>query len=186
MPRQSVEGIFDEATDAAVRRRWAVLAEAGLPSQASHRGQSNSPHLTLSVAERIPAAVEQSLVGLATGPGSGLALECRLGPLVLLGGRRLVVAHLVVPSEPLLRLQSAVAALMAGGEGVSDLALPGRWTPHVTLARGVDRGQLGAVVEALGRLDELEGAITSLRRWNPVERRVWTLGADPALPTMEA
>ena len=120
MPRQSVEGIFDEATDAAVRRRWAVLAEAGLPSQASHRGQSNSPHLTLSVAERLPAAVEQSLVELATGPGSGLALECRLGPLVLLGGRRLVVAHLVVPSEPLLRLQSAVAAAMAGGEGVAD------------------------------------------------------------------
>ena len=145
MPRQSVEGIFDEATDAAVRRRWAVLAEAGLPSQASHRGQSNSPHLTLSVAERLPAAVEQSL-----------------------------------------RLQSAVAAAMAGGEGVADLVLPGRWTPHVTLARGVDRGQLSAVVEALGRLDELEGSITSLRRWNPVERRVWALGADPALPTMEA
>ena len=75
---------------------------------------------------------------------------------------------------------------MAGGEGVADLVLPGRWTPHVTLARGVDRGQLSAVVEALGRLDELEGSITSLRRWNPVERRVWTLGADPALPTMEA
>lgn len=185
-PRQSVEGVFDEATDAEVRRRWAVLAEAGLPSQASHRGQSNSPHLTLSVAERVPAEVEQSLVDLAAGPESGLPLACRLGPLVLLGGRRLVVAHLVVPSQPLLGLQLAAAALMADGEGVSDLVLPGRWTPHVTLARGVDRGRLGAVVDALGRLDELEGAITSLRRWNPVERRVWTLGADPDLPTMGA
>lgn len=185
-PRQSVEGVFDEATDAEVRRRWTVLADAGLPSQASHRGQSNSPHLTLSVAERVPADVEQSLVGLATGPESGLPLSCRLGPLVLLGGRRLVVAHLVVPSEPLLRLQSAAAAVMTGCDGVSDLVLPGRWTPHVTLARGVDRDQLGAVVEALGRLDEVEGAITSLRRWNPVERRVWTIGADPDLPTMRA
>ncbi len=185
-PRQSVEAVFDEATDAEVRRRWAVLAEAGLPSQASHRGQSNSPHLTLSVAERVPVEVDKSLGDLATGPESGLPLACRLGPLVLLGGRRLVVAHLVVPSEPLLRLQSAVASLMAGGEGVSDLALPGRWTPHVTLARGVERGQLGAVLDALGRLDELEGTITSLRRWNPVERRVWTLGADSDLPTMGA
>ncbi|MDN5767070.1 MAG: 2'-5' RNA ligase family protein [Humibacillus sp.] len=185
-PRQSVEGVFDEATDAEVRRRWAVLADAGLPSQASHRGQSNSPHLTLSVAECVPADVEQGLVDLAGDPGAGLPLACRLGPLVLLGGRRLVVAHLVVPSEPLLRLQAAVAALMAGGEGVSDLVLPGRWTPHVTLARGVDRGRLGGVLDALGRLDELEGAITSLRRWNPVERRVWALGADSDLPTMGA
>lgn len=185
-PRQSVEGVFDEATDAEVRRRWAVLAEAGLPSQASHRGQSNSPHLTLSVAQRLPDAVEQSLVDLATGPGSGLPLQCRLGPLVLLGGRRLVVAHLVVPSHSLLRLQSEVAALTRNGEGVSDLVLPGRWTPHVTLARGVDHGQLGAVLEALGRLDEVDAAITSLRRWNPVERRVWTLGAEPGFPTMEA
>ena len=184
MPRQSVEGIFDEATDAEVRRRWAMLAEAGLPSQASHRGQSNSPHLTLSVAERMPAEVEQSLVDLAHGPESVLPLACRLGPLVLLGGRRLVVAHLVVPSEPLLRLQSEVAAVMSRCEGVSDLVLPGRWIPHVTLARGVERGQLGDVLEALGRLDELEAAIISLRRWNPVERRVWTLGADPALLTM--
>ena len=185
-PRQSVEGIFDAVTDAEVRRRWALLADAGLPSQASHRGRSNSPHLTLSVAERVPADVEHSLVDLATGPVSGLPLACRLGPLVLLGGRRLVVAHLVVPSVPLLRLQSAVAEVMIGGEGVSDLVLPGRWTPHLTLARGVDRGQLGAVVEALGRLNELEGSITSLRRWNPVERRVWALGADRDLPTMGA
>ena len=185
-PRQSVEGVFDEATDAEVRRRWAVLADAALPSQASHRGQSNSPHLTLSVAESITAHLEDSLVELATGRESGLPLPCRLGPLVILGGRRLVVAHLVVPSEPLLRLQSAVARVMSDGEGVSDLVRPGRWTPHVTLARGVDRGQLGAVVEALGRLDELEATITALRRWNPLERRVWTLGADPDLPTMGA
>ncbi|NUO89690.1 MAG: hypothetical protein HOQ18_02490 [Dermatophilaceae bacterium] len=41
------EGLLDPATDEQVRREWGLLAMAGPPSQASHRGESNAPHLTV-------------------------------------------------------------------------------------------------------------------------------------------
>lgn len=45
-------------TDAIIRGEWAALADAGLPSQARHRSPTNLPHVTLSVADRIDAAVD--------------------------------------------------------------------------------------------------------------------------------
>jgi hypothetical protein len=47
VPLHSVEPLLDAATDAAVRLEWTTLAEAGLPSLATHRGSGNAPHVTL-------------------------------------------------------------------------------------------------------------------------------------------
>lgn len=192
MPLQSVEAVFDPETDAEVRRRWRVLADAGLPSQAGHGSSSNAPHLTLSAAAEMPAGVEAALVDVATGTGA-MPLGCRLGPVVVFGGRRLVVALLVVPSTALVRLHAEVDTAMAAASGVPDRARPGLWTPHVTLARGVASEQIGPVLETLTPIDEREVTITALRRWNPTLQRVWTVGEldrpadEPAAePTMEA
>lgn len=192
MPLQSVEAVFDPETDAEVRRRWRLLADAGLPSQAAHGSSSNAPHLTLSAATEVTAAVDDALIEVVTRAGA-IPLGCRLGPIVVFGGRRLVVALLVVPSLALVRLHDAVNTAMSAAPGVPDRARPGLWTPHVTLARGVASDQIGPVVEALGPLDERAVTITALRRWNPTLRRVWTVGdadqpADEAAgePTMEA
>jgi hypothetical protein len=43
----SIELLFDDATEAAVRRDWTALAQAGLPSQGQHRSPTNRPHVTL-------------------------------------------------------------------------------------------------------------------------------------------
>lgn len=44
---RSIELVFDDDTESAIRADWVRLAEAGLPSLASHTGASNRPHLTL-------------------------------------------------------------------------------------------------------------------------------------------
>ena len=180
MPLHSVEAMLDAATDAAVRADWDLLRSAELPSQADHKGATNSPHLTLAAAPGVPATVEARLAAVVT---PLLPVPVRLGALVVLGGRRLVLARLLVPTSELLRLHEAVAEAMQGALDVPDMTLPGRWSPHVTLARGLDVEQVSEAIAALGRTRDLEGSLTHVRRWDPEARRVWALGGEP---TMEA
>ncbi|GAA5019226.1 2'-5' RNA ligase family protein [Terrabacter aeriphilus] len=200
MPLQSVEALVDPVTDAAVRREWQLLAEAGLPSQASHQGDTNVPHVTLSAAVAVPAPVDDEL-----GPALARALgdspvTARLGPLVVLGGARLVLARLLVPSAGLLHLHAAVADAMAGATEVTAQVAVGRWVPHLTLARGLGAGQVERAVALLreaahadgahdGRdardaRDAREGAVVEVRRWDPGARRVWPVWAADGIPTM--
>ncbi|GAA2740964.1 2'-5' RNA ligase family protein [Terrabacter aerolatus] len=176
----SVEALLDEATDAQVRREWAALADAGLPSQARHQGATNAPHVTLSVAGSVPDFVEARLARAVEGT---VPVPLRLGPLLVMGSRRYVLARLVVPSAELLRLQASVAAAMVGAPDVPDQVRPGRWTPHVTLARGLGSRQVGEALAVLGGTRALDGAVESVRRWDPDAGRTWPLGG---LPTMGA
>jgi 2'-5' RNA ligase len=105
----------------------------------------------------------------------------RLGALVVMGSRRYVLARLVVPSAELLSLQTTVAAAMVAAPDVPDQVRPGRWTPHVTLARGLGSRQVGEALAVLGRARALDGAIVSVRRWDPDAGRTWPIGG---LPTM--
>ncbi|MCU1535921.1 MAG: hypothetical protein JWP82_272 [Humibacillus sp.] len=184
MPLHSVEAMLDAATDTAIRADWDLLKAAGLPSQADHKGATNSPHLTLGAAPAVPAPVEDRLVASIV---PLLPVPVRLGALVVLGGRRLVLARLVVPTAELLRLHEKVAEAMRGAPDVPDMTLPGRWSPHVTLARGLSVEQVSQALAALGRTRDLEGSLTQVRRWDPDAKRVWALGEAPdGRPTMEA
>jgi len=174
----SVEGLLDAATDAEVRREWAVLAEAQLPSQAGHAGPTNAPHVTLSAAGRIPEEVEARL-------GRALSalppVPVRLGPLVVMGSRRHVLARLVVPSAALLALHRTVARAMDGAADVSELVRVDRWTPHVTLAHGLTAEQVGEALAVLGPLRGVDGSIETVRRWDPVARRTWPVSGIPTM-----
>ena len=176
----SVEGLLDADTDAQVRREWTVLADTGLPSQSKHQGATNAPHVTLSVAGAVPDFVEERLVRALAGM---VPVPMRLGPLVVMGSRRYVLARLLVPSADLLRLQATVAAAMVGAPDVPDQVRPARWTPHVTIARGLGSRQVGEALAVLGRARAFDGTIESLRRWDPDAGRAWSLGG---LPTMGA
>ena len=169
---QSVELLLDPATDTAVRAEWAALSAAGLPSQADHRGETNAPHVSVLAAEGFPED-EGSLPDAAR----AVPLPVRLGPPVLFGGRRLVLARLVVLDRALLDLHAGVVAALAGATGPSPHTVPGRWVPHVTLARGIRADGVAAALDALGPersgVPELVGEATALRRWDPVARRAW-------------
>ena len=169
---QSVELTLDEATDGAVRDLWGRLAEAGLPSeQRTTISASHRPHITLFAGDAITPEVDGALPEVF----ADLALEVRLGGLLAFGPRRgaVVLVRQVVPSRPLLDLQAEVAA-RCGADPAGHFG-PGRWTPHVTLARRVPVARLGSVVQALGDLPELDGTSRRCRRWDSDRRITWDL-----------
>jgi 2'-5' RNA ligase len=103
-----------------------------------------------------------------------LDLRVRVGALMIFGPRRgsCVLTRQVVPSMELLDLQARVAELCRADPSGS--FGPGRWTPHVTLARRMPTGQLGAAVAALAEPDrDLEARIRRCRRWDGHRRTAW-------------
>ncbi|WP_369211572.1 2'-5' RNA ligase family protein [Streptomyces flavofungini] len=149
----SVELLPDETTERAVTDVWRRLRDAGLPSQAAHRHPTNRPHLTLATADALPAEVRARLRQLL----AVLPVPLRLEGVVRFTGRRTVVAWSVRADEALSGLHEAVWRTLAdapGCGGLNPLHAPGRWRPHITLARGRE-GEWPASAAAL-----LSGAST--------------------------
>jgi 2'-5' RNA ligase len=171
---QSVELTLDAEADRAVRDQWALLAEAGLPTeQRTVPSPSHRPHVTLYAGQTLDAEADGRLPELFV----GLDLPLRIGSVLLFGPRRgqVVLVRQVVASQELLALQQAVAERC--GASPDGQFGPGRWTPHVTLARRVAVGQVGAVLAALGEVPELMAVSRDCRRWDSEHRETWSLTA---------
>ena len=168
---QSVELLLDARLEATVRHEWEALVEAGVTRPLRRGGEPAVPHITVGVAASIPANVEDALHEIDHGDGLGL----RLGGLLLLGGRSSVLVRLVVPSAPLLDLQATVWSTLRDCPEVPDTMAPGRWTPHVTLARRVGPSDLVTAVDVLGHRTGAEGSVAGMRRWDGDARRAWAL-----------
>jgi 2'-5' RNA ligase len=138
---RTVELLFDDGLDALVRGVWDRLDAAGVPSLTRHGHATNRPHLTLATAAALPDL---------SGPLAALPVPVTLDGLVRFPGRAGVLAWLVRPDEGLLELHRQVWAAVAGD---NPLHAPGRWVPHVTLARHAspDAAAL-AIPSATGRL----------------------------------
>ncbi|WP_240674885.1 2'-5' RNA ligase family protein [Cellulomonas endophytica] len=159
---QALELLPDAAGQARVRADWDALAAAGLPSQAQHRGATNAPHVTLLPAPVLDAALlDRARDGLAP----LLPVRVRAAGLVVLGGPRVTLARLVDAPDALV---AAVLALRAAAPATPH---PG-WLAHVTLARRLDRADVGRAVELLGH-EDVELDLVALRHWDPA-------GADGA------
>ena len=163
----SIELVFDPDTEAAIRRIWDELSDAGIPSQAP----ASRPHVTLAVAERISADVDELLRPMR----QRLPLDCGIGAPVLFGRANAVFARLIVPTSELLGLHAEVHRLCLPHLLPAPMpnSLPGQWTAHVTLARRVGGAQLGRALRVAGRPSQIDGRFAGLRRWdggNRVER----------------
>lgn len=172
---QSVELLLDDALAARVRSQWRALVEADLPSLGRHTGATNAPHVTLVVASGIGPEDEQRLVE-ALPPGD-LPVPLTLGGYVVFGVHKHVLARLVVPTGPLIDLHARAAAAWSGALAVPDNVVPGRWTPHVTLAKRLTDSQVGQALTALRHLpdDVHDGAghAVAVRRWDGERREAW-------------
>ncbi|BBZ33854.1 2'-5' RNA ligase family protein [Mycolicibacterium confluentis] len=160
----SIELLFDDRTEAALRGCWQQLTDAGLPSQARIRAETNRPHVTLVAAEHIDASVDDVLAGFAR----RLPLPCTVGALLLFGRAPYVLARLIVPTVDLLDLHRDVAAacgphLPRGAMAHSD---PDAWTPHTTLARRLRPEQLSDALTLPGLSADRHGHFAGLRRWD--------------------
>jgi hypothetical protein len=165
----SVELLFDTDTDTALRREWDALAQAGVPSQAGIRSGTNRPHVTVTVADRIDAAVDDALRALV----ARLPLACVIGAPLLFGAGRFTLARLIVPSAELLALQQLVQQIclphMTPAPAPHTTA--GRWTPHTTLGRRITAPQLAEAVQIVAELGgDLPGRLVALRRWDGDQR----------------
>jgi hypothetical protein len=160
----SVELVFDQDTEAAVRHVWAGLAEAGIHGKA----QTSRPHTTVTVAERIDADVDAPLAALV----SRFPFPCRIGAPLLFGLSKAVLARLVVPSAELMDVHAEVHRLCLPHLHPGPMAnvLPGQWTPHVTMARRVDPDQVGRALRIVGEPQQIVGHVVGLRRWDGDEK----------------
>lgn len=161
----SVELLLDEAAEAHVRAEWEALAGAGLSSLARHDAASNRPHVSLLARAALPAQLRLEHVDLP--------MPLLLGPPMLLGvGERRVLARAVVPSAALLALQARVRHTAAPGD-VDARFEPGRWMPHVTLARRLRLVDAPVALALLG--EPLEAMAVAMRHWDPETATLTTL-----------
>ncbi len=165
MPRMhALELLPDDAGCDVVRREWQALRDAGLPSQLDHRGETNSPHVTVLAAPALRAEDEERAVELVA---ALLPMQVRPAGVALLGGARVSLVRLVDVPDALVR---AVLDLRAAVPDVQHVG----WLPHVTLARRLDRADVPAALEAVGHEDAVI-TLDSLRRWDPDAGIVTTL-----------
>ncbi|WP_455834523.1 2'-5' RNA ligase family protein [Pseudarthrobacter siccitolerans] len=164
---RSIELTFDGSLDALIRSDWARLADAGLPSLASHTTPSNRPHITL--------AAGNSLVldAGAQDVWAGLPVDARFSGVVVFPSQqgKYVLARLVVLSKALLELH---AGLHRFSTGAFANTMPGSWTPHVTLARRIPGHLLGAAMDCVDV--RAEGQCIEARLWDSATRTVTPLG----------
>lgn len=161
----SIELLLDARSDAAIRRIWQALDDAGLPSQTRVKSATNRPHITLLAAEQISPDVDAALTRLAP----RIPLPVLVGAPLVFGGGRLVLARLIVASAELLELHREVydrCLPHLAGEPYGHTA-PGHWTPHVTLGRRLTAEQLGDAFAAVEELSaDIAASAVGLRRWD--------------------
>ncbi|WP_460354182.1 2'-5' RNA ligase family protein [Mycobacterium sp. ZZG] len=165
----SVELLFDAGTEVAVREVWDELGRNGVRSLSGHRSPTNRPHVTLTVATKIDAGADDALRPLL----QQFPLSCVIGaPMVFGGGRSVTLVRLLVPSRELLGLHAEVyrVCLPHISEGVLPHSDPGRWTPHVTLARRVPVERLPTIFALRRLFRDIEATAVGLRHWNGDDR----------------
>jgi 2'-5' RNA ligase len=166
---RSIELMLDSPTETGIRGDWDRLDAAGLASLARNSSSTNRPHLTVAAGPAIEptdATVAASAI---------LPLSLSFGGLVLFGATtgKYVLSRSVVLSEQLADFHRAVHETITGAV---DQTLPGRWTPHVTLARRLTRAEVCAALALLGRRTP-DGTCVGLRLWDGESRSIRLLSA---------
>jgi 2'-5' RNA ligase len=130
----AIQLFFDPASDAAVRRLWAELASAEVPFPLQDSG--NRPHVSLAIYSELNTALCAGLLNSFAQTHSPFALT--IASLGIFPGEQAVVFLAPIVSSSLLDLHRQVHQLLQDtGTLPSAYYLPGRWTPHCTLATRV-------------------------------------------------
>ncbi len=160
----SVELLVDTDSEAAIRRVWQALSDAGLRTPP----QTSRPHVTLLVAEAISPDIDASLSAVS----DRLPLPCVIGAPVVFGRSPFILVRLVVPSAELLGLHADVVCISQPylTPGAAPNTVAGQWTPHTTLARRVEPSQLAQALMVRKTTRDINGKFVGLRRWDGNKR----------------
>ncbi len=164
----SVELLPDPELDRAVREDWDRLLGADLPSSGRNPAPSNRPHLTLAVRDGLEPSAFAGITDM-------LPIAVELGGVVILGHRnRYVLARHVVVTAPLLAVHRTVAELAGTPQPHYSNTGIDRWTPHMTLARGLTAERLAKAMRLI-RAPNLIGQAIGARVWDADARTVTML-----------
>jgi hypothetical protein len=158
---RTVELLFDDELDGAVRAVWRRLAQAGLPSLATHGHPTNRPHVTLAAGDVVP---ELDL--------SVLPLPVTLDGLIFFDGKPGMLVWRVVPDAALLALHDEVWRAM---RDPNPLHAPDVWVPHVGLARRIPPGDRARLSDFLSGLRPRQGSLVAARSYDTRSRTVTAL-----------
>jgi 2'-5' RNA ligase len=157
---QALEFWFDDAADAAVRKLWRRLDEAGVPSLATRTHGRHRPHVTFALQGAIPPRTRDALredLRLLSIPSlwlSTLAAFSASEPVLMLAA--------VVDTE-LLAVHSAVHDVLAKKvKQPQAYYLPGSWVPHCTLAQGLEPAQVAAGFAALYPVQPIKARVSGI------------------------
>ncbi len=174
---QSVELILDDAAELALVEQWERLGNAGLPtSRRIPATPHHRPHITLYAAEVISAEADQQLAEFFAEVDPPVRIgRVMVGALMLFGPRRdsYVLVRQVLASAALLEVQQEVAAICSA-DPHSPFG-PGRWSPHVTLARRIRADQVPPALRVLEHHPDLAATVVRCRRWDGNARDAWWL-----------
>ena len=165
----SIELLLDDHSDAAIRKVWHRLSDAGLPSQLRVKSATNRPHITVIAADRISADVDNELAALRP----RFPLPVVVGAPLVFGGGRMTLARLIVASADLLELHREVyrRCLPFLPQEPFPHRAPRRWTPHATLGRRFTPEQVGRALDVIDDLSaDISADVVGLRRWDGDER----------------
>jgi 2'-5' RNA ligase len=166
---RTVELLPDGELDRVVRDAWRLLDDAGLSSQVAHRHESNRPHITVAVVDDWDPDTPTLLTRALT----RLPVPLHVDGLRTFGQRRLALVVPLALEPELISVHEAVHAILdADAWGVEERHVPGRWAPHLTLGRGMDRAQEAAARRLLETMTWPNGYATGARTYDTESRTV--------------
>nr|WP_042198273.1 2'-5' RNA ligase family protein [Kibdelosporangium sp. MJ126-NF4]CEL23307.1 hypothetical protein [Kibdelosporangium sp. MJ126-NF4] len=153
----TVAVFFDDEAERAVRALWRRLDQAGVPSLAGHPNGRWAPRVTFAAAKQIPRRTRDLLKDeLRTLAIPNLWLS-NLGTFP--STENVLMLGAVVDAE-LLAVHSAIHDVLAGRvQSPEAYWLPGSWTPHCTLAQGVEHHRLIEGFAALHPVTRIEARV---------------------------
>jgi len=157
----AIEMFFDDEADAAVRRLWRRLADAGLPSLETRSHRRHRPHVSLTVTESVDAADLAPLKSVLAGRRPTLSLYSLA---VFPGGGGVILLAVPVTAE-LLSFHAEVHRSLTG-QPVEHWShyLPGHWVPHCTLAQdeAMTPAEAGRAITVLDGYEPVTATVTSV------------------------
>ncbi|HVF19794.1 MAG TPA: 2'-5' RNA ligase family protein [Mycobacteriales bacterium] len=166
---------FDEETEERIRLLWRELAALGVPALGSAAGPHPRPHVSYLYTDHLD--VTATITALSRLPKRP-PLTVRLGAVALFPPR---ILHLpVIPTTDLLDRHRSVFDVASGSlADIRPFHVPGRWSPHVTLARSVPRGLADVAVETVAAYLPIEGTLATGGIEDADSGQAWTASTLP-------
>lgn len=139
---------FDEETQSALTKTWALLADAGLPDTMVRLDYP--PHMTFLMADQADMAMMRTALAYYCDQNHPVEIEfSSIG--IFLGRRTSVFASPVIHPELLSLHDSFWRSVLPCVQRPDPVYRPGAWVPHVTIGFNLDPAQAAQAVQILTR-----------------------------------